>query len=327
MSLCLLRSPCSGQPVAAGFEKTLPTMKFSIVTPVYNGMPQLKRCVGSVRGQRGAQYEHLIQDGSSVDGTVDWLSAQPDLNICSTHDNGMYDAINRGWSRATGDVLSWLNADEQYLPGTLAFVRDFFSEYPHADAVFGDTIMVDSQGLAIAARREIPLRRIYVQNGFLYAHSCTLFFRRRLWDQGLLNFDESYRCAGDCDLVLRLFDHGVKFNHAGKYFALFGVDGKNMSVSPDMAAERKSIYIKYRALRFSVLRQTVMFARYAERLFAGCYRKSLVNYSYALNEIPEYKFYQNIRIGFRFTYKRFLSSVPIRARRFPPDSTSSEGGS
>lgn len=284
-------------------------MKFSIVTPVYDGMPQLKRCVGSVRGQRGTQFEHIIQDGGSVDGTVEWLSAQPDLNICSTRDNGMYDAINRGWSLATGDVLSWLNADEQYLPGTLAFVRDFFSKYPHADAVFGDMIMVDSQGVAIAARREIPLRRIYVQNGFLYAASCTLFFRRKLWDQGLLNFDESYRYAGDGDLVLRLLHHGVKFYHAGKYFALFGVDGKNLSTSPNVAAERKSIYIKYRALPFSVLRKSVMFARYAERLFAGCYRKSLVNYSYALNEIPEYKFYKNIKIGFRSPFARFINPI------------------
>jgi glycosyltransferase involved in cell wall biosynthesis len=282
-------------------------MKFSIVTPAYNGMPQLKCCVGSVRGQSEAQYEHIIQDGGSSDGTIEWLSAQPDLNICSTRDNGMYDAINRGWSRATGDVLSWLNADEQYLPGTLTFVQSFFNEHPDADVVFGNAIIINSNGQAIAARREIPLRGVYVRNGFLYALSCTLFFRRSLWDEGLLRFDTSYRYAGDGELILRLLDRGVKFRHANKYFSLFGVDGRNLSVSPNMEAERKSLYVKYRAFPFCPLRKAVMFARYAERLFAGCYRKSLVNYSYALNQIPEYRYYPNVKLGFRFTYGRFLN--------------------
>ena len=87
-------------------------MKFSIVTPVMNGMPQIRRCVGSVRGQKEAGCEHIIQDGGSSDGTVEWLKTQPHLRVCAEADMGMYDAINRGWSRAAGEVLSWLNADE-----------------------------------------------------------------------------------------------------------------------------------------------------------------------------------------------------------------------
>lgn len=91
--------------------------RFSVVTPTRNSLTKLKCCVGSVRGQTGVEVEHLVHDACSTDGTVGWLSGQNDLDSVSENDSGMYDAINRGWSRASGDIVSWLNSDEQYLPG------------------------------------------------------------------------------------------------------------------------------------------------------------------------------------------------------------------
>src|ERR1700722_4755740 len=180
-----------------------PPPLFSIATPTRNALALLKRCVGSVRGQRSRTYEHLVQDAVSTDGTPERRREQADVGFVSERDGGMYDAINRAWGRSRGSILSWLNSDEQYLPGTLDYVARAFKEHPAADVIWGDVIIVDAHGKPIALRREIPFRSIYVKNSFLYVLSCAAFFRRSLFDRGLLRFDTQYRFSGDMDLRLR----------------------------------------------------------------------------------------------------------------------------
>ena len=216
-------------------------MLFSIATPTFNCLSQLKSCVGSVRRQQGVEVEHLVQDGGSTDGTPAWLAAQTGLKAVSERDAGMYDAINRAWARGRGDVFAWLNADEQYLPGTLAHVASVFDQHPEIDMLFGDTLIVNHDGRLLAARREIPLRAWYVKNGFLYALSCSLFFRSRLVQKGWLKFDTSYRLAGDFDLMLRLLAQGARCRHVSRYYALFGITGDNLSMNPRMEQEGEEI--------------------------------------------------------------------------------------
>jgi len=148
---------------------------FSIATPTRNSLEKLKRCVGSVRGQKEVTFEHIIQDATSTDDTPAWLESQSNLMAISEKDAGMYDAINRAWARSNGDFLSWLNSDEQYLPGTLAKVQAYFDTHPDVDVVFGDYIVTDPDGHPIALRREIPFRKIYVANSFLNMQSATIF--------------------------------------------------------------------------------------------------------------------------------------------------------
>ena len=126
-------------------------MRFSVATPTRNSLPKLKACVGSIRGQLGVEWEHLVQDAASTDGTPQWLSSQANLSWASEPDDGMYDAIERAWSRATGDVFSWLNSDEQYLPGTMTLVESAFNANPDADFVYGHAIIVDPFDLQAGA--------------------------------------------------------------------------------------------------------------------------------------------------------------------------------
>lgn len=282
-------------------------MKFSIITPVFNGMPQLKCCIGSVRGQKAVEHEHIIQDGVSNDGTVDWLKTQTDLNFRSEPDKGMYDAINRGWSRAKGDILSWLNSDEQYLPGTLNLVREVFEEHHEVDAIYGNMVIVDEKGRPIAARREIPLRAVYVKNRFLYASSCTLFFRKTLLMRGLLKLNTAYRYSADADMILNLLQRGIRFFHIPKYLSLFGVNGNNLTLSPEMKAEGDIIRRKHGRLASPALRRAVIMMRYLEKLFSGCYRKDSFQYQYAVSETPEYRHFECVNLNFRFTWDRFFS--------------------
>jgi len=317
-------------------------MKFSIATPCFNSRTDLPRCVGSIRGQMSADavpgssflvpglgnpgfgVEHLVQDGLSTDGTVEWLreyagklkqaecpnqerrtkNEEPSFTFAyaSGKDAGMYDAINKAWERSTGGILSWLNADEQYLPGTLEKVARYFREHPDVDAVFGNAWIVDGEGRPLAARREIPLRQCYVTNGFLYALSCTLFYRRTLWEKGWLRLDNQYRYSSDADLVLRLLEHGVKFGHISRFLSVFGVAGGNLSFSPAMKDESDGIKRKFGMLRSPWARRAVMTARHVEKLLRGCYRPVPASFQFALDEVPNYREVDMPSVGTRFEY-------------------------
>lgn len=290
------RSRCVGR-IPALFPEA---MLCSVVTPTRNCLQYVKRCVGSVRGQRGAAYEHIFKDADSTDGTKEWLTRQKDLRVLSGRDGGMYDAINQGWCVAKGDILSWLNADEQYLPGTLERVTEIFARRPELDFVYGDVIVVDTSGRPIAARREIPLRSLYIRNSFLNAYSCGMFFRRRLLDSGDLRLDTSYRYAADMDLILRLLKGRSTYLHVAEYWSLFGVDGNNLSTHSGMAAETNRIYREFGGFRSHALRRAVVLLRYAERLVSGSYLSRTVRYRYAVDEAPNYILVEQKWIGGRY---------------------------
>lgn len=274
---------------------------FSIATPTRNALEKLKRCVGSVRGQTGVSFEHLIQDARSSDGTPDWLAGQVALPYASEADSGMYDAINRAWRRSRGRFLSWLNADEQYLPGTLAKVQSFFDAHPEADIVFGNYIVTDPKGRAVALRREVPFRRIYVANGYLNAQSCTLFFRRRLLDSERLRLDTRYRYAADKDLMLRLATSGAGIRHIPDYLAIFGIDGSNLSTHPEAEKESEAIRRANGAFRSGALRSLVRAGRHVERFLRGGYRGASTSYRYASDETPQYVDYAVKGLGGRYS--------------------------
>ncbi|MHB1214955.1 MAG: glycosyltransferase family 2 protein [Thiobacillus sp.] len=271
-------------------------MKFSVITPTRNALDKLKRCVGSVRGQTGVEVEHIVQDACSTDGTSEWLTGQTGLLARSEADGGMYDAINRGWNRSSGDILSWLNSDEQYLPGTLEKVAQAFERNPDVDFIYGDALVIDASGNLLAARREIRLSRTYIANSFLNAFSCTTFFRRRLFDDGLLPLDIRYRYAADMDLVLRLLESGIRHRKIDEYLSVFTMDGTNLSCHPMMLAETDDIQQRYGAFRSPLLRKVVTTGRYVERLFTGSYRTVDVSYAFAQDERPNYRTISGSRI-------------------------------
>lgn len=277
-------------------------MIFSVVTPTLNGGSRLRACVGSVRGQVGVSVEHIIQDGGSIDGSAEWASEQPDLIVASGPDDGMYDALNQGFRRAKGDIVSWLNSDEQYLPGALRAVADRFESSPEIDFVYGDAILVAPEGEPLAARREIPLRLPYLLNGPTYAISCTLFFRRRLLDEGLLTFDPTYKIVGDTDVVLRLLRNGCKAAKVDRYTGLFGITGHNLSTHSGFAAEAERVRREHGAFRSPWLRRAVLLGRLAEKLLRGCYRSVVLDYQFAIDEVPNWRRVHAPRVGWRWTF-------------------------
>jgi glycosyltransferase involved in cell wall biosynthesis len=116
-------------------QKVANPIKISIVTPSYNQGNYIKKAIQSVLAQDYPHVEHIILDNCSTDQTLDVLKRYDHLTWRSEPDNGQSDALNRGFKMARGDIVGWLNADDQYLPGCFQSVIDFLSRHSEIDIV------------------------------------------------------------------------------------------------------------------------------------------------------------------------------------------------
>ena len=110
----------------------------SIVTPTFNMVDRLPRCVESVAAQSYPRIEHVVVDGCSADGTVDYLSGQHHLTWISEPDSGQSNALNKGFAMANGEIVTWLNADDVLLPGSVEAVVNALRAVPEAGWAYGD---------------------------------------------------------------------------------------------------------------------------------------------------------------------------------------------
>jgi glycosyltransferase involved in cell wall biosynthesis len=213
-------------------------MKFSIVTPSFRNSKWLKLCIASVADQEGVEMEHIVQDSCSDDGTQDWLPHDHRVKAFIEKDAGMYDAVNRGYRRATGDILAYLNCDEQYLPGALKTVQDFFEAHPEIEVVLAGSIITDGQGKYICHRGlMVPnLRHVWFRFPVL---TSSVFIRRRVVHERGLYFDTRWRDLGDFHWVLSLMHNRVPMAVCPGFVSVFADTGENMNLKPNALREIK----------------------------------------------------------------------------------------
>lgn len=179
----------------------------SIVTPSYNQGQFLESTINSVLGQRYANLEYIICDGGSKDGTLHILERYSDRLAwwCSEKDGGQSAAINKGWRRATGDILAYLNSDDVLLPGALDLAVRAFERNASVGVVFGDWLYLDEHGSELGRGRGAPtdFKRLLRDGQIRYIAQPASFYRADvLRSVGLL--DESLHYSMDYDLLLRL---------------------------------------------------------------------------------------------------------------------------
>lgn len=185
------------------------SMKFYIVTPTFNSLSWLQRCIRSVADQagEGVEVHHHIQDGASTDGTPVWLAewqlAHADIpgytfTYESAADDGMYDAINKAWEKMPSDaaVTAHLNSDEQYLPGALKGVSEAFETHSEAEIVLGTYIIVDSDSRYICHRRPVMPARWRSQT-VCEIITCSCFHKAEAFLRHGIRFDTSYKALAD----------------------------------------------------------------------------------------------------------------------------------
>ncbi|WP_445370629.1 glycosyltransferase family 2 protein [Methylomonas sp. HW2-6] len=189
--------------------------RITIVTPTFNQGKFIEKTIQSVISQDYHNLEFIIIDGGSTDNTIEVIKKYEHYLAywVSEPDRGQSHAINKGMAKATGDILTWLNSDDWYLPGTLEYFSKTFQNNPEIGMVVGSGRIVDLSGneiYYIEPNPTIDLNSLYSwMNGgnFLQPSSA---FSRAAWEQ-VGPIDESIHIAMDLDLWLRMAENGIKF--------------------------------------------------------------------------------------------------------------------
>ena len=192
---------CQAPPPPAAGPERLP--RITVVTPVLNARDTLAETIESVLGQGYPELEYIVVDGGSTDGSRDIIhryAGRIDLVIAEP-DEGLYDAVAKGFTRATGEVLAWLNADDIYLPGALDRVGRHFAAFPDERVIyFENLLLIGGWRFANQPLALVDFARL-IDGDFLQQDG--VFFRRIAYD-AVGGLDAKLKLAGDWALWLRL---------------------------------------------------------------------------------------------------------------------------
>jgi glycosyltransferase involved in cell wall biosynthesis len=280
--------------------------KLSIITPSFRQLSWLKLAAASVADQQGVTIEHIVQDAGTGPELEAWAAewreecrkrayhpvggeqsddAGCDYRLFVENDTGMYDAINRGLQRASGEIAAYLNCDEQYLPGALAAVGKYFDENPEVDVAFAHALVTDAQGRCLCLRKAILPGKIHTWvSGNLAILTCAMFFRRTaILERGLL-FNPNQCAIGDGEWIMRLIDVGVPMGILRRITSTFLDHGSNLMLSDRAVREQRQLIAS--APRWARALRPLVLAHYRLRkLLHGAYRQAPFDYSVYLDPV------------------------------------------
>ncbi len=206
----------------------------SIVTPSYNQAAYLEATIRSVLSQDYPYIEYIIVDGGSTDGSLDIIQRYADRLAwwVSEPDAGQTDAINKGFARASGEILAWLNSDDTYEPGAIRAAATFLQQHPTVGLVYGDANYIDEAGQVIGRfpAAQTDYRRLL--QGYVHIPQQAAFFRAALWRQ-VAPLDPSFYFAMDYDLWVRLARITTLHYLPGQVWANFRLQSQAKSVAED----------------------------------------------------------------------------------------------
>lgn len=220
---------------------------FSIITVTYNASRWLERTILSVLSQSYASIEYLVIDGGSTDGTVD-LIKQYEAGIAywvSEPDRGLYDAMNKGLQRATGDYVWFINAgDTIYTADTVQkIVASLKKNVSLPDVLYGETAIVDAEGRSLGMRRLKAPRRLTWKSfrmGMLVCHQSFIAKREiaPLYDTG-------YRLVADYDWCIRCLKKARTIHPTRLILSNFLEEGLSSVQRKDSLKERYAVMCRY----------------------------------------------------------------------------------
>lgn len=219
----------------------------SIVTPSFNQAPFLRRTIESVLSQDYPHIEYILVDGGSSDGSLEIIQAYADrlAHWESIPDQGQTDAINKGFARATGKYLAWLNSDDIYQPGAMAEAVAYLEDHPHVGMVYSDCTFIDAQDREIGRfpAAQTDYRRL--RRGYVHIPQQAAFFRADLW-QKVGPLDPSFYFAMDYDLWVRLAREAALVYLPGHVWASFRLHGDAKTIAADARCWPEMLRVHYR---------------------------------------------------------------------------------
>jgi glycosyltransferase involved in cell wall biosynthesis len=244
--------------------------KISVVTPSFNQAVFLERTIQSVLSQNYPNLECIIIDGGSTDGSVDIIKKY-EKNLAywvSEKDNGQTHAINKGFRRATGDIVAWLNSDDEYCPGALKTVARTFMEDKELDVVFGNRLTIDENENILRDDRHTRYTfAALILYGMIISQPASFWKRRLLEQYGYL--EESMRFAMDYEFFCRIGSH-IKAKHIRKHLAKFRHHSSSKTCTIQDVAKREHRQISEKYLKEACKgwpEKLVMLAVFVHRTF------------------------------------------------------------
>ena len=222
------------------------TPTLSVITVVYNNAADIRRTLLSVLNQTYSHIEYIVIDGASTDGTVGIIKEYESrlAVFVSEKDKGIYDAMNKGLSKATGDYVLFMNSgDELYAPDT---VETVFATAPGADIYYGETEMINSAGQSLGRRRHKAPEKLNLYS-FKYGMSVShqaIYIRRNL----AVQYDPQYQLSADIDWILRALKQAKKVVRVQGYVAKYLVGGMSKKRHRQSLVERFNIMRRYYGL-------------------------------------------------------------------------------
>ena len=260
----------------------------SIITVVFNGEKYIEDTIKSIINQDYDNIEYIIIDGGSTDNSIN-IIREYDKYVSifvSEQDRGMYDAINKGLRLAHGEIVAYLNADDQYLPYTIKEVVKAFISKPHLDYLYGNCIYIDNKKRKLYEYKSIPYIRLFVKNvKEIHWAQPSCFWKKRVHTK-LGYFDDNLRYCGDYDFFTRLKCgnfNGLKINIPLSLFMLHD-DALSKKSHLALTAEHKSLCSKYR------LKHNLFWGCLGEATFKIINIKAIINkYFFMINKVPFFR--------------------------------------
>lgn len=254
-------------------------MKISIITATYNSAKTIESAIQSVNNQSYPNIEHLIIDGASKDNTLElvrsYQQTRPNIVIHSEPDKGIYDALNKGVSMATGDIIGFLHSDDFFHDRETISKIVTTLQQSKADGIFGDLQYVNAKETTKVIRywKSKPFQSKLLQRGWMPAHP-TLYLKKEVY-QKHGNFDLNFKIAADYDFMLRILkDNNLKFEYLPQIITNMRVGGASnamgnikQKMKEDLTALRKNeIKLPYiTLLRKNISKITQFLGKYEGR--------------------------------------------------------------
>jgi glycosyltransferase involved in cell wall biosynthesis len=229
----------------------------SIVTPSFNQARYIEATIQSVLSQDYPRIEYLIVDGGSTDGTVEIIKkyqgsgrGTPPVQRHPIHwwvsepDQGQTDAINKGFGRAQGQILAWLNSDDTYEPGAISAAVKYLLEHPKVGMVYGDCNFISEAGKLIGKFGSAQTDYRLLRQGYVHIPQQTMFFRADLWKQ-VGPLDPSFYFAMDYDLWTRLAAR-TELKYVPQTWANFRLHTTGKTIAADDRCWPEMIRVHYR---------------------------------------------------------------------------------
>lgn len=213
-------------------------MKFSVVTISYNQAPFLERAILSVLSQTGVEFEYIVVDPGSQDGSRDIIERYRERldQIVFDPDQGPADGLNKGFALATGDIFCYLNADDTFEPGALATVAAFLDSHPEFDVVCGHAWIVDSCDQRLRRVWSEPFRRWFVAYGAAVQIQPSTFIRRPAFLR-TAGFNIANRSNWDGELLLDLYLTGARIGIVDAFLSTYRLHPVSITSSGRLDAQ------------------------------------------------------------------------------------------